>query len=155
MSNAALDQGFATLEGSAPGPSDRPPAAGPSPSLTTSAPSAPIRAVRPEGSGHGARVSPAPVGRSSTLRRALLRFGVPAVIALALVGAGAGLAVRDRGSTEAARDAGRIARMVGLGLIQPRLTDAVLTGEPDAVAALDRFVRRQVLPVDPGIDHLA
>src|SRR5690242_12385982 len=152
MSNAALDRGFATLQGSAPRPSDRPSAALPSPSLTTSAPSASIGAgTRADASGRLTRGRAWWLrrGPSSAARRALLVFGVPALVALALVAAGAGLVVRERGSGEATRDAGRMARTVGLGLIEPRLTDGVLAGEPDAVAALDTFVRRQVLPLDP------
>ncbi len=158
MSNAALDQGIATLQDGARGPPDHPPASRPRAPVTTSAPSAPIgTGARADGSGPAGRRRGwrAPVGASTTARRAWLRFGVPALIALALVAAGAGLAVRDRGSGQAAREAGRMARAVGLGMIQPRLTDAVLAGEPHAVAGLDAFVRRRVLSLDAAIDHLA
>src|SRR4051812_40741414 len=154
MSNEALDQGIATLQDDARGPPDHPPASRPHAPVTTSAPRAPIgTGARADGSRRAGRRRAWRVpGGAST---AALRFGVPALIALALVAAGGGLAVRDRGSGQAAREAGRMARAIGLGIIQPRLTDAVLAGEPHAVAGLDAFVRRRVLPLDAAIDHLA
>src|SRR4051812_1049718 len=115
---------------------------------------------RPTGSrGSAAAPGPSPVpdasrGESSMVARAILQFGVPGLIALIIVVVAGVLVLRQRGEREAVRDARQITRAIGLGMVQPRLTDGVLDLDPVATARLDAYVRRHVIPVDRAIARI-
>lgn len=68
--------------------------------------------------------------------------GAVATIALGLAGV---LLIQRTGRSEAIRDAKGLSRFAGEGIVAPVLTDAVLQGQPAALAALDRVVRSHVL----------
>jgi len=87
----------------------------------------------------------------SGIAAAILQFGVPGLIALIVVGLGAVFVFRDRSEREAIRDARQLTRAIGLGMIQPRLTDAIVGGDAKARGVLDTYVRRHVLPLDEAI----
>jgi two-component system, NarL family, sensor kinase len=100
--------------------------------------------------------APSPAGerprrRSSVIARAVIQFGVPGLAALVLVGLVAMLVLRERGQAEAIRDARQLTRAVGLGMIEPRLTDDLEQGDSSAVRGLDDYVQRHVLPLDTAI----
>ena len=78
---------------------------------------------------------------------AILQFGIPGLIALVVVGLGAGLVFRDRGEREAIRDARQLTRAIGLGMVAPRLSDGILDGDRDAVDRLHAFVTGRVKPL--------
>ena len=46
------------------------------------------------------------------------------------------------------RDARRLTTMTGRGIVEPALTTGVVRGDPDALAKLDRIIRRRVLAPD-------
>jgi signal transduction histidine kinase len=90
------------------------------------------------------RVRPAP-GRTTTVAAALTQFTIAGLVATLILGV-VGVAVfRSQGRHEAIRDAKRVTRLVGEGIVQPRLTDRLISGDPAAVRELDRIVRDQVL----------
>jgi two-component system NarL family sensor kinase len=73
--------------------------------------------------------------------------GVIAVVLLALVGVAV---LRSTGTSEATKDAKRVTRIVGQGIVEPYITDALLRGDPRAIARVDRVVRHRVLK-DPVV----
>lgn len=79
------------------------------------------------------------------MRREVLRFAVPGVLALVLVGAGSLWAASTVATDEAIRDARNDARLLARGVVEPTLRDGLLTGDKEAVAALDRVVQDRVL----------
>ena len=78
-------------------------------------------------------------------RSAVLTFLLASLAALgALVGGGV-LVLRAVGEDEAVDQARRTALLTGQGIVEPALTDAVLTGRGPAVARVDRLVTERVL----------
>jgi two-component system NarL family sensor kinase len=73
--------------------------------------------------------------------------GLLAVVVVALVGV---LVVRHVSRNEALRDAEELTRVAGEGIVAPAIRPGVLTGDPQALTALDRVVHRSVL-ADPII----
>jgi signal transduction histidine kinase len=88
---------------------------------------------------------PAPPG---SILGAVTKFAVTGFIALALVGGAAFLVMRDIGTNQATDAAKRVARVVGLGIVEPHINAGVMQGRPRSIAALDRVVRRRVLGSD-------
>jgi two-component system NarL family sensor kinase len=72
-------------------------------------------------------------------------FAALGLAAVAIVAVGAGLAFRRTTDREALRNAQQITRITALSAVEPDLTDALLDGDPAAVARLDRAVRTRVL----------
>jgi two-component system, NarL family, sensor kinase len=85
-------------------------------------------------------------------RGAILRpvavFALSGLAVLALVAVAGTLALRSLSTSEAVRDARRLATVTGRGIVEPALTTAVVRGDPQAVARLDRIVHRRVLASD-------
>jgi signal transduction histidine kinase len=71
--------------------------------------------------------------------------GLLAVVVVGLVGV---LVVRHVSRNEALRDAEELTRVAGEGIVAPAVGSGVLRGDPRALTALDRVVRRSVL-ADP------
>jgi two-component system, NarL family, sensor kinase len=85
-------------------------------------------------------------GRSPTsVSGAVTRFAVVSVVAILLLGAAAVTIMRRTGTSEAIREAKQVTRLVGRGMVEPRVTDGVVAGDPRAVRSLDRLIRRRVL----------
>jgi two-component system, NarL family, sensor kinase len=81
---------------------------------------------------------------------ALTQFGLAGLIA-ALVLALASVAIlRRTGTKEATNDAKRVTNLVGMGIVEPQVTDALLRGDERAIARVDRAVRAHVLK-DPVV----
>jgi len=68
--------------------------------------------------------------------------GLVVTIAVALIGVAV---IQRTGRTEAIRDAKELSTFAGQGIVAPVLNDAVLRGQPAALARLDSVVRRHVL----------
>src|SRR5215212_1876610 len=86
----------------------------------------------------------------SSTAAALTQFAVAGVVAVGLL-AIVGIAVlRSNGTEEATKDAKRVTRIVSEGIVEPELSDALLRGDPRAIARVDRVVRRRVLK-DPVV----
>ena len=80
-----------------------------------------------------------------TVSAAVARFALAGVIALAIVGLVSVLVMRHVGTNEALKNAREVTRIVGKGIIEPNLSQAVVQGHPAALARFDRLVRRRVL----------
>jgi two-component system, NarL family, sensor kinase len=84
--------------------------------------------------------------RSPLARRsAVLQFAVSGLLATVLIGLGAVAVIQRTGTREAIRDAKRVTRLAGEGIVEPNLTPGVLAADPPALARLDRLVRSRVL----------
>jgi two-component system NarL family sensor kinase len=77
--------------------------------------------------------------------REVLRFVGVVVVVAATIGAGGFLVLSQETIAEAQRSAEEIARVQGIGVVQPELTDPILLGDPEALAEIDRVVRTRVL----------
>ncbi|RLV49516.1 integral membrane sensor signal transduction histidine kinase [Nocardioides mangrovicus] len=78
-------------------------------------------------------------------RRLLLQLVVAVIAVLAVVTIGGSLAARRLAEREAVADAADTADVLAEGIVQPAITDALIDGDPDARAAFDAVVRRQIL----------
>ncbi len=83
-------------------------------------------------------------GRVSVLQ-AVLVFALSGLTALALVALGVVLLARRTATDEAVRDARSVTELVALGMIEPAIDDALVSGDPAAFAAMDDLVRRHVV----------
>ncbi len=79
------------------------------------------------------------------LRRLVWRLILGACAVLVVVGAGSVVAASQLAEREAVNDAANTADVLAEAVIQPALTDQLLTGDPAAVAAMDQVVRRLIL----------
>ena len=73
------------------------------------------------------------------------QFALAGVIALTIVGLATAVASRRIGEREAITDARSSTVIQAQGLVQPVLTDDLVTGSKTAIARIDRVVRRDVL----------
>jgi len=89
---------------------------------------------------HGA-AEPAPVSPG----RVLARIAIGALALLAVVVVSGAVAASRLAEKEAVHDAARRADVVADTVVQPALTDTLVSGNPDAFAAMDRAVRSHVL----------
>ena len=87
------------------------------------------------------RESDLPVSVASSL----LVFAISGLTTLALVSAGAIYFARRTATDEAIRDSRRLTEVVARAVIEPALADALLTGDPGAVARLDKVVPGRVV----------
>ncbi|HEX5225138.1 MAG TPA: sensor histidine kinase [Solirubrobacteraceae bacterium] len=78
-------------------------------------------------------------------RFAVLRFAASGLIVLAIVGLGGVELLRSTGRSEGLRDAREVTELLGEGVVGPAVTPALLRGEPAAIAAMDRLVRRRII----------
>lgn len=83
--------------------------------------------------------------REQSVGRAVLQFALPGLAAVLLLGLVAVQLLRSTGTSEAIADAKRLSRLAGDAVVAPRITPAVLRGDPRAIAALERVVRHNVL----------
>jgi two-component system NarL family sensor kinase len=68
-----------------------------------------------------------------------------AVVVASIIGLGVFVVLSQEAIADAQRGAEEIARVQGLGIVQPSLTDALLQGDPASLADMDRVVRSHVL----------
>jgi len=85
--------------------------------------------------------------RGASLRPVAV-FALSGLAVLALVAVAGALALRSLSTSEAVRDARRLATVTGRGIVEPALTTAVVRGDPQAIARLDRIVHHRVLASD-------
>jgi signal transduction histidine kinase len=78
-------------------------------------------------------------------RRVLALVAAGVVGALVVVGVLGTLAARQLAEREAVNDAATMAGVLAQAVVQPSLTDGLLTGDPDSIAAFDQVVRKQLL----------
>ncbi len=75
----------------------------------------------------------------------VVRFVTVVVVVASLIGIGGFVVLSQETTAEAQRSAEEIARVQGLGVVQPLLTDQLLQGDPASLAAIDGVVRSRVL----------
>jgi signal transduction histidine kinase len=96
-----------------------------------------------------------PVGRwerASSGRVALAHFALSGVALLIVVATIGALALHHVARDEAKRDARALTAALSRGVVQPQLSSGVLAGDPEALARLDRVVRRRILaPARTGV----
>jgi two-component system, NarL family, sensor kinase len=91
----------------------------------------------------GRSTGAAPAAMSSARVLAPIVFGALGVLIVVIV---SGTVAASRLSEkEAVRDAAKRARVVADTVVQPALTDRLVSGDPEAIAAMDRAVRHHVL----------
>jgi two-component system, NarL family, sensor kinase len=100
---------------------------------------------------------PATEARGSTPRRRLVhrflknevaRFAAGGLFAACLVAAGTFVVVSRDAEAQAIGHAKDITQVEGIGIVEPALSDSLLSGDPASIAALDRIVRQRILSVD-------
>jgi signal transduction histidine kinase len=79
-----------------------------------------------------------------SVRRAVAQFAVTGLVAVLLLGLLSVQLLRTTGRNEAIRDAKKVTRLAGEGIVAPRLTPRLAT-DKDAIIAMDALVRREVL----------
>lgn len=89
--------------------------------------------------------APARTAVDPTPRRVVTWVAVVAVVVIVAVIVAALVAARSLAETESVRDAADRADRIADVLVQPELTDALLTGDPGATAAVDAVVRDHIL----------
>lgn len=88
--------------------------------------------------------------RTTSVRREVVRFAIPGVIALVAVVAGSLWVARSIALEEARRDAETSAELLARTVIEPNLDPEVVDGDPEALARFDEVVRARVL-ADPTV----
>ena len=78
------------------------------------------------------------------LDRPVIALALSGLTALLLIVGVAFAYVRSAGTHEAIREAERITRLAGHGVIEPALTDDLLSGKPEAIARIDRLVETRL-----------
>jgi signal transduction histidine kinase len=76
---------------------------------------------------------------------ATIQFAVTGTLAVLLLGFLAVTLLRNTGRSEAIRDAQQTTRLAGEGVVAPNITPALERGDPRAIAAMDRVLKRAVL----------
>jgi two-component system, NarL family, sensor kinase len=80
------------------------------------------------------------------MRRVLTHFAIGTVVTLLMI-MGSGYVVGGHlAEQEALRDVERVAEVAGHAIIEPNLSEGLLTGDPAALAKLDEAVREHLLP---------
>ena len=79
------------------------------------------------------------------MKHPVAQFALAGLAVLAVFGAGALLALRSLGHTEALRDARQFATLAGQGIVEPTIAPGLLDGDREAIAAVDRVVQERVL----------
>lgn len=84
-------------------------------------------------------------GGGVAVPRAIAEFALSGLVALAVLGFLGVKVLENVGTTEAIRNAKKITALAGDGIVAPRLTRALLSGDTAARRSLDAVVRRRVL----------
>jgi signal transduction histidine kinase len=83
--------------------------------------------------------------RPVSVGRLMARFAIAGVLALVLAAAFTAAVSRRIGTDQAVADAQRVSWVSARGIIEPAISDDVLTGDPAELARLDAVVREYVL----------
>ena len=82
------------------------------------------------------------------LRNEVARFAAGGLLAACLVGAGTFVVVSRDAEDQAIGHAKDITQVEAVGIVEPALSDSLLTRDPAAIAALDSIVRQRILSSD-------
>jgi two-component system, NarL family, sensor kinase len=78
----------------------------------------------------------------------LARFALAGLLTVIVVGAIGVALQRNAARNDAIKDAKTLAGLAGRGIVEPNVNEALLRGDPAAIAHLDRLVRTRILPQD-------
>jgi two-component system, NarL family, sensor kinase len=78
----------------------------------------------------------------------LLRFALAGLLAVVVVGAIAVIAQRNAARKDAIGDARTLARLAGDGILAPNVNRALIKGDPEQVAIVDKLVHAKILSED-------
>jgi signal transduction histidine kinase len=78
----------------------------------------------------------------------LARFALAGLLTVIVVGAIGVALQRNAARNDAIKDAKTLAGLAGRGIVEPNVNEALLRGDPAAIAHLDRLVRSRILPQD-------
>ena len=81
----------------------------------------------------------------TSVARAVVQFVLAGLVAVVAFVVGSLLVLRELGRREAVADARELAVVEGQGIVEPVLSRGLLTGDPRAVARVDRIVQERVL----------
>jgi len=84
-------------------------------------------------------------GRRRRGDRVVLTFALASLAAMVVIAVAGALVLRDRGLSEAIDQAKVVTRVTGEGVVAPRVTSGVLSGDPRALRRLDAVVHRYAL----------
>jgi signal transduction histidine kinase len=84
----------------------------------------------------------------SLVAREVAQSVVAGLLAACLIGVGTFLVLSRSAEDQAISHAADITRVEGVGIVQPVLNDALLSRDPNALAALDNLVRARILSAD-------
>lgn len=96
----------------------------------------------------GTEVSTPSLDDVPSARRVILRMAATALVVLVLVALGGVVAASRLAERDAIHSGADIVGLLADAVVQPHVTDAVVAGDPAALAELDAAVRRGVLPRD-------
>ena len=88
------------------------------------------------------------VMRRSLVAREVAQSVVAGLLAACLIGVGTFLVLSRSAEDQAISHAADITHVEGIGIVQPVLSDALLSRDPAALAALDNLVRTRILSAD-------
>ncbi len=77
--------------------------------------------------------------------RLVARFTIAGLVVLVLLASVLAVLARLAGQDQAITSARRVTAVIARGIVEPQLTSGVVRGDPDALAAFDRSMRRHVL----------
>ena len=83
--------------------------------------------------------------RTTSVRREVVRFAIPGVLALVAVLGLSLWVARSIATSEATRDAESTAELLASTVIEPNLDDALVAGDPAALARMDGLVHQRHL----------
>lgn len=81
-------------------------------------------------------------------RSPVTQFALSVLLAVVLIGVGSAYFFRSAGTSQAIKEARVVTSTIARTAIEPALSDALVTGDPQATARLDRVVRRYVVRGD-------
>src|SRR4029079_3546591 len=78
-------------------------------------------------------------------RRLFVQFALSGLIAMLLVSIAATIVLRRAGESESVRDARRLTEVLGRSVVEPNLTDGIVSGNRTQTTAFARLVHARVL----------
>src|SRR5437868_2217609 len=87
--------------------------------------------------------------RDASFARLFARFALTGLLAMLLIGMLGFVCIKQSTTTSAIRQAKELTALAGRGIVEPRLTPRLLSGDSAALTRLDRAVHRRILRGTP------
>ena len=108
-----------------------------------------LRLVKDTPRGQSRVISRGPSTRDASFALMFARFAVTGLVAMVLIGAIGFVLVRRSATASAITEAKQLTELAGRGIVEPLLSDQVLTGQPGALRRLDATVHQRILRGTP------